>query len=144
MGPGDLLHDTAATLVIVEETNQWPFVGRSGNGDVEVITIDRLLHEELKPTDKPTVGSADDLCYVIYTSGSSGRPKGVMIEHQAIDNTMRWRAEAVPLQEDDRVVILLSHQFDAGFGVMFGSLVQGARLVWPASGELRTWKRSFS
>ncbi len=74
--------------------------------------------------------SASDLAYVIYTSGSTGRPKGVMIEHQAICNTLRWRHEAVPLQAGDRVLMLLSHQFDAGLGITLATLTQGAELVW--------------
>lgn len=72
----------------------------------------------------------NDLAYVIYTSGSTGRPKGVMIEHQAICNTLRWRQEAVPLHIDDRVLMLLSHQFDAGLGIALATLTQGAELVW--------------
>ncbi len=132
VSPADLLNDTNAKMVIVEETSQWS-VPEEANG-VEVSTLEQLLSEEVNPSHKPTSAAADDLCYVIYTSGSSGRPKGVMIEHQAIDNTMQWRSKTVPLATDDRVLILLSHQFDAGFGLMFSSLVQGARLVWPGTG----------
>ena len=74
--------------------------------------------------------AAGDLAYVIYTSGSTGRPKGVMIEHQAICNTLRWRHEAVPLTIDDRVLMILSHQFDAGMGIALATLTQGAELIW--------------
>lgn len=74
--------------------------------------------------------SANDLAYVIYTSGSTGRPKGVMIEHRAICNTLRWRHETVPLHSGDRVLMLLSHQFDAGLGIALATLTQGAELIW--------------
>lgn len=76
----------------------------------------------------------DELAYVIYTSGSTGRPKGVMVEHQAIANTLSWRTRQLKLGADDRVLIMLSHQFDAGFALMMHALVQGAELVWRDDG----------
>ena len=79
---------------------------------------------------------ANDLAYIIYTSGSTGRPKGVMIEHRAICNTLRWRHVAVTLHPGDRVLMLLSHQFDAGLGIALATLTQGAELIW-ADAEAR-------
>ncbi|MEL6109361.1 MAG: amino acid adenylation domain-containing protein [Planctomycetota bacterium] len=74
--------------------------------------------------------SSSDLAYVVYTSGSTGKPKGVMIQHAAITNTIRWRARQVRLSPKDRVVVLLSHQFDAAMAIVLSSLNQGAELVW--------------
>ena len=72
----------------------------------------------------------DGLAYVIYTSGSTGRPKGVMVEHRAICNTLQWRHETIPVRAGDRVLFLLSLQFDAGLGIALATLTQGAELVW--------------
>ncbi len=71
-----------------------------------------------------------DVAYLVYTSGSTGKPKGVLIEHAAVCNTLAWRRETVPLLSDDRVLMLLSHQFDAGLGIGWTTLTQGATLVW--------------
>ncbi len=76
-----------------------------------------------------------DLAYVIFTSGTTGRPKGVMIEHQAIANTLRWRARTVPYSVEDRILMLLSHQFDAGMQLALAALVDGAHAVWPDGGS---------
>jgi len=102
----DLLEDTGANQIL-----EAPF--------------DRLADVDFKSKCKPK-----DLAYIIYTSGSTGRPKGVMIEHRAICNTLRWRHAAVPVHAGDRVLMLLSHQFDAGLGIALATLTQGAELVW--------------
>lgn len=75
--------------------------------------------------------SLPNAAYVIFTSGSTGKPKGVIVGQDAIANTLIWRRDVVGLRHDDRVLMLLSHQFDAGFGVILQALVQGACLVWP-------------
>ena len=48
--------------------------------------------EPLLPTSSP-----HDLAYLIYTSGSTGQPKGVMVEHRAICNTILWSLRTLPL-----------------------------------------------
>ncbi|TWU40628.1 non-ribosomal peptide synthetase [Novipirellula artificiosorum] len=107
------------------------------HGDHITIDIHTFLSQPQAENDavspqRVAVDSAD-LAYVIFTSGSTGRPKGVMIEHCAIANTLRWRRDAVGLNSDDRVISLLSHQFDGGLGVILTTLSQGATLVWPKS-----------
>ncbi|MCC9602831.1 amino acid adenylation domain-containing protein [Stieleria sp. JC731] len=75
--------------------------------------------------------------YVIYTSGSTGKPKGVVVAHSAICNTLRWRQKDVCLQNEDRVLVLLSHQFDAAMGIVLSSIHQGATLEFlPGEGPI--------
>ncbi len=71
-----------------------------------------------------------DWAYVIFTSGSTGGPKGVAVRHDAVCNTLRWHARAVPIGPGDRMLMLLSHQFDAGLGNAWCCLLAGAELVW--------------
>ncbi len=87
--------------------------------------------------DANKMSGAKDLAYMVYTSGSTGVPKGVMIEHGSILNTLAWRSRAIPLKHSDRVLMLLSHQFDAALGVGWSTLAQGATLVWPAATDVR-------
>jgi amino acid adenylation domain-containing protein len=82
-----------------------------------------------------------DLAYMIYTSGSTGVPKGVLIEHQGICNTLNWRRRVLPLDQQDRVLMLLSHQFDAALGIGWSCLTQGATIVWPDEQAKRDPKR---
>ncbi|MEO1530421.1 MAG: amino acid adenylation domain-containing protein, partial [Planctomycetota bacterium] len=79
---------------------------------------------------------AEALAYVVYTSGSTGKPKGVMVPHRAIANTLAWRKRVVTLSSQDRVLVLLSHQFDAAMAVVLSCLHQGAHVVWPEQEQL--------
>ena len=127
--PSDLIQDTGARIVITNRVGDW-CAPDGADYPTEVVTIDDLTKGGHVSKVSIEAINPSDLCYLIYTSGSSGRPKGVMVEHSAIDNTLRWRSELTSLADDDRVLVLLSHQFDAGFGLIFGALVQGATLVW--------------
>jgi amino acid adenylation domain-containing protein len=81
--------------------------------------------------------SPNNLAYMIYTSGSTGRPKGVLIEHHSICNTLNWRKRALPLTTNDKVLMLLSHQFDAALGIGWSCLTQGASIVFPSAATRR-------
>lgn len=124
----DLQNDANAKLVIADEPSNW-----TENSPVDVVNIsDLMATPETSLSLDPL--SPDGLAYVIYTSGSTGLPKGVMVTHSAIANTLRWRNETVKLSADDRVLMLFSHQFDAGFGMVLSTLAQGATVVWADEG----------
>jgi amino acid adenylation domain-containing protein len=84
-------------------------------------------------SDSPPAGiaTADNLAYVISTSGSSGDPKGVMVPHRAISNTLQWRQRAFPLNGSDRALVTFSFAFDASIFELFQPLLGGAAVVFP-------------
>lgn len=71
----------------------------------------------------------DSLAYVLYTSGSTGEPKGVLTEHAAIANRIRWMQAAFPLLESDVVLHKTPYTFDVSVWELFWPLSVGARLV---------------
>jgi len=73
--------------------------------------------------------SPDDAAYVIYTSGSTGEPKGVVIEHRAIVNRLRWMREHYGFTADDRVLQKTPATFDVSVWEFFLPLLCGATLV---------------
>lgn len=74
-----------------------------------------------------------DLAYIIYTSGTMGKPKKVEIEHHSVVNLFSYRNKEYGITREDKILQLLSFEFD-GFGTnLYSALLSGAQLVLPAS-----------
>lgn len=73
----------------------------------------------------------NDLAYVIYTSGSTGQPKGVMIDHRGVVNTILDVNERFGITERDRVLALSALSFDLSVYDIFGLLAAGGTIVLP-------------
>ncbi len=82
------------------------------------------------PTTNPTVVvKPTDQIYQIYTSGSTGLPKGVVVAHQGVANTIRAIAERIALGPNDRLFQFVPMGFDAAAIDFFAPLSCGAALV---------------
>jgi len=78
----------------------------------------------------PVRSTADghSLAYVIYTSGTTGRPKGVMIEHHAVNNLCAWHLRTFKITPDDRMTKYARFSFDASVWEILPYLQVGAAL----------------
>src|SRR6185369_2922028 len=70
----------------------------------------------------------DNLAYIIYTSGSTGQPKGVMVHHRGLCNTIAAQTATFRPTPDDRVLQLLSINFDGSLIEITTALCNGATL----------------
>ena len=115
---------------------------------VDVILTQRSLREELPPRSSgvicldmewedvgregdenlPAPGSPDALAYVMYTSGSTGVPKGVCVPHRGVVRLVRSNDYAA-LNSGEVFLLFASISFDASTFEIWGSLLNGARLV---------------
>ncbi len=80
--------------------------------------------------DNPRVLAAvGNLAYMIYTSGSTGQPKGVMVEHRGLSNTIQWLSQTLAITEYDSTLLKTPITFDAAGREIFPTLLAGARLI---------------
>ncbi|MGW1915400.1 non-ribosomal peptide synthetase [Streptomyces sp. NPDC002076] len=87
---------------------------------------------------------APDVAYVIFTSGSTGEPKGVVIRHGAVLNTIDAINDLIKLGPSDSVLSVSSIGFDLSVYDIFGPLLVGAAVVMLPEDSARTpsaWTR---
>ncbi|HEY4574079.1 MAG TPA: AMP-binding protein, partial [Thermoanaerobaculia bacterium] len=76
---------------------------------------------------------AGSLAYVMYTSGSTGRPKGIEVVHRGVVRLVRG-ARYARFGPDEVFLQLAPAAFDASTFEIWGTLLNGGRLVLPAGG----------
>lgn len=91
----------------------------------EILTTDRTVNEYIDETRE------NDLAYVIYTSGSTGVPKGVVIDHRSVVNTILDINECFRIGHNDRTIALSNLNFDLSVYDIFGMLSSGGAVVIP-------------
>lgn len=95
----------------------------------QLLNLDLLdFHHHPKATPDVAV-SERDLAYVIYTSGTTGVPKGVLIEHQSVLNTVLQQRDIYQINPDSVLYLGLSYAFDAAVAVIMNALLSGAKLL---------------
>jgi amino acid adenylation domain-containing protein len=120
-----IVKDTSLKLLITE-TN---FIHDIDYYDGEVFAIDIEFDPQKYHSAKlPVIIKPQNLAYVIYTSGSTGQPKGVMIEHCAITNTLLYQMRFFEISSSDRGLQFASFSFDASVSEIFIILLSGASL----------------
>ncbi|UEP37269.1 amino acid adenylation domain-containing protein [Burkholderia ambifaria] len=105
-------------------------LGFSHDGCVR-IDIDALQTDPQWPPRAACDIAPDALAYVIYTSGSTGEPKGVMLSHAAVCNTLADISARHAVGAGDVVLGLAELSFDLSVYDLFGATARGACIVLP-------------
>lgn len=70
-----------------------------------------------------------DMAAILYTSGSTGRPKGVVLSHLNIVAGAKKISEYLKINENDRLLSILTFGFDYGLNQLTSAFLHGAQLV---------------
>lgn len=125
-----LLRDTAASIVLTQRRVRDRIPEAESRSIVEVDTEwDAIAAAGAGAEPWEEWAGRDSLAYVIYTSGSTGQPKGVLIEHRALQSFIASYRKVFDLGPHDRMLQFAALAFDMSQGEIFAGLTAGATLI---------------
>lgn len=113
----------SAAMAESPSTRAAVWVGEPTNGGAGWPCLAEIMARPRRPPADPCLID-QDLCMLIYTSGSTGQPKGVMLTHRNIHNSVRSIATYLGNVPDDIVLCVLPLSFNYGLS----QILAGARV----------------
>jgi len=118
-----ILKDSQVMLVLTQKN----FIHKLESAPCHI--LDESLYGQQDTNNLNLAYDPKDLAYVIYTSGTTGNPKGVLVAHAGVVNTLMSVIHGYQLIPESRVLQFASCSFDASVLEIFGSLLVGATLI---------------
>lgn len=121
-----MLEDTETPVLLTQQR----LIQKLPSGRTQIVCLDsdwEMISLQSKENPLSQV-KADNLVYIMYTSGSTGKPKGTSIPHRGIVRLVKG-ADYVDLNSEEVFLQLAPLSFDASTLEIWGSLLNGARLV---------------
>jgi amino acid adenylation domain-containing protein len=130
-----VLEDAAPKFILVAKSLAQSLLLPLYNGPsnfVRNVTIIRFEDIEMQTTSGqrlplPEVNTSH-LAYILYTSGSTGAPKGVMMEHGAVINSVREHGRIYKLSSASRLLQFAPWTFDVSVADILATLSFGSTL----------------
>ena len=126
-----LVEQCECKSVVVHEKH----VECGGSLGVEAVVAQEVLYGQHLPQHRTVTEDAHSLAYVLFTSGSTGKPKGVMVQHSSLvaflchESTLGGPYRCLSSEREFCRLYVLSFTFDDSVGVVWRTLVTGARLL---------------
>jgi len=134
-----ILNDSGAKYVLTtDEYFSW-----EDNEAVKIIGMDKVKRS-VSGEITPVRVDPEQPAYLIYTSGSSGKPKGVVINHKGVLNTIADVNKKFNVSSSDVFLGIANLSFDLSVYDIFGALNTGGTLVLPNADQNNNpehWKK---
>ncbi|MED1738743.1 amino acid adenylation domain-containing protein [Bacillus swezeyi] len=119
-------HDSGASFLLTQKALKPLAEGAEFAGDLVFLDDEQLYRGYAGNLYIPI--SPQTLANLTYTSGTTGTPKGNMVTHRNILRTVK-NANYLEVLDSDIVLSISNYVFDAFMFDVFGSLLNGAKLV---------------
>ena len=126
-----MIQNSCAKLYITDQQDEEV----DAQNETTLLYYDQEEFNEMPTENPPVAAKPDNLAYIIYTSGSTGMPKGVMVEHGAITNSIYFSIDFYGYVKEDKVLQFTSISFDISIGDIFCGLGTGAAMVLVDKGK---------
>ena len=100
--------------------------------NIEIKDITTIINFEKNISSYKIKAQEKQLAYTIFTSGSTGVPKGVMITHENVTNTIMDINQRFNITSEDRIFAISALNFDLSVYDIYGALSSGAAIVMPS------------
>ena len=94
--------------------------------EIKILFIEDLL-ESTSEYVKTNINESQP-AYLIYTSGTTGKPKGVVVSHKALLNSVLGSSKVLDVSQDDTVLQAAPPSFDVAIAEWTTALCNGAKL----------------
>ncbi|CAG7953676.1 unnamed protein product [Penicillium nalgiovense] len=127
-----VIADTASSVVLASPE----LAGLFASVDTTVVGISEALITGLSELTEtflplPSIQPTNPI-FVIFTSGSSGKPKGIIVQHNSVCTVAIQHGEGLGFTgSDQRVLQFASFSFDVSMGEVFITLMKGSTLCIP-------------
>ena len=118
----EMLKNATSKVALVGSNIQVPL------GGLQLLSFDSKEFDQESTENLNVSITQEQLAYVMYTSGSTGTPKAIAIPHRGVVRLVN-QPNYVKLTSQEKILQLSSLTFDASTFEIWGSLLNGARLV---------------
>lgn len=123
-----MFEDCGARLILTDASTHEQSVATALNVQSDKVR-DALATQA--PTPLGGGSRSEDTCYIMYTSGSTGQPKGAVLTHRAVNNTLDWVNRSFSVGDQDKILFVNSPSFDLSVYDIFGTLGAGGTIHIP-------------
>lgn len=136
-----MLEDADCSFVIMDDSTREMYGDLALSGDLMCFYIEEELNISGPVNVDARFLAVGENAYVIYTSGSTGEPKGVIVKHRSVINTLTGLQERPGFGTSDVLLSVSSYTFDISVAEFFLPLISGGKLVMATRAEVLDMKK---